>query len=246
MPNGPGHQTPAIGPRHLGLRASSFGFTLMEVMFAIGIMGIGMVMVASLFPAAIRESNTSYSKTLGTLVAKNGLAVAKAAVSGGSRPGTIMAILADENTTTILSKKSQHYQELDDDDLATGDLIEGFVILGKQMQSSENDYLLFSIAYARPVGRTVSAEQVSVGSATDSNTLTVNSGSSDLRNRSPIIFATDNSYATIIQVSGNTITLDREVTVSAQQAFVIVESGTATGDDSPALAVISTRTALGE
>ena len=252
MSSAPSHQPAPLRPHrcsihHSRLITRSGGFTLMEVMFAIGIMGIGMIMIASLFPTAIKESNTSYNKTFGLLVAKNGLAVAKAVFT---HPGPADGVWADENTTGTLSAKSQHYQELEDSDLADGDLLEGFVIIGKQMPSGGNDYLIFSIAYARPKdtsGNTiVTAEQVTVDSATDTNTLTVSSGSGDLRTGSPIIFATDNSYATIIQVSGSEIILDREVTVTGQQAYVIVESGTSAGDDSPALTVISTRTSLGE
>lgn len=248
MSSAPSHQPAPLRPHrcsihHSRLITRSGGFTLMEVMFAIGIMGIGMIMIASLFPTAIKESNTSYNKTFGLLVAKNGLAVAKAVFT---HPGPADGVWADENTTGTLSAKSQHYQELEDSDLADGDLLEGFVIIGKQMPSGGNDYLIFSIAYARKQGETVTAEQVTVNSATDTNTLTVSSGSGYLRTGSPIIFATDNSYATIIQVSGSTIILDREVTVTGQQAYVIVESGTSAGDDSPALTVISTRTSLGE
>ena len=50
----------------------------MEIMIAIGILGVGAVMVASLFPAAIREANEAYTNGYGEMICATGLGIAKA------------------------------------------------------------------------------------------------------------------------------------------------------------------------
>jgi len=52
-------------------------FTLVEVMIAIGILGVGMAMVAAVFPAAIKQNIISTNSTLGTIICENGLTMAK-------------------------------------------------------------------------------------------------------------------------------------------------------------------------
>ena len=54
------------------------GFSLAETMIAIGILGIGMTMAASLFPAALQESERASSSQLGSLICENALALAQA------------------------------------------------------------------------------------------------------------------------------------------------------------------------
>ena len=43
-------------------------FTMMELMIAVAVLGIGMTMAAALFPAAIRENQISINDTIGNLI----------------------------------------------------------------------------------------------------------------------------------------------------------------------------------
>ena len=86
------------------------GFTLMELMIAIGILGIGLLMAGSLFPAAIEEANTSYDNTVGIQVAQNGLAVVKACITGDLRPTEGQTTLAD--FTSKLQPRDQLYNNM--------------------------------------------------------------------------------------------------------------------------------------
>jgi prepilin-type N-terminal cleavage/methylation domain-containing protein len=63
-----------------GIRAvgRGAGFTLMELMIAIGIMGVGLSMVMCLFPAALKEAGSSIQDTMGGMICKNAIAIAKA------------------------------------------------------------------------------------------------------------------------------------------------------------------------
>lgn len=62
---------------HSAFRDSLSAFTLMEVMIAIGILGIGAVLAASLFPAAVREANSASMNAYGEMICATGLAIAK-------------------------------------------------------------------------------------------------------------------------------------------------------------------------
>ena len=73
------------------------GFSLAETMIAIGILGIGMAMAASLFPAALQESERASSGQLGSLICENALALAQAVIVPADVQGSAELILL--NTT---------------------------------------------------------------------------------------------------------------------------------------------------
>lgn len=54
------------------------GFSLTELMISIGILAVGMVMVGSLFPAAMQANRRSVNNVLGSIICENGLSIAKA------------------------------------------------------------------------------------------------------------------------------------------------------------------------
>lgn len=84
------------------------GFSLPELMISIGILAIGLAMVAAVFPAAIAMNRRSVKSVIGTIIAEDGLALAKAAMASG-------AIQIDNpNSSGVL-------QELADDSLGNQD-----------------------------------------------------------------------------------------------------------------------------
>jgi Tfp pilus assembly protein PilV len=48
------------------------GFSFAEVLFAVAVLGIGFIMVAAIFPAAILQTQAAIDETVGTTVARNG------------------------------------------------------------------------------------------------------------------------------------------------------------------------------
>ena len=74
---------------HSGNRGRS-GFSLIEVLLSVGILGVGMSMVAAIFPVAAREAQDSSNAELGSIMCDNALGIVKAILSGGQRDyGTI-------------------------------------------------------------------------------------------------------------------------------------------------------------
>ena len=53
------------------------GYSLIELMIAIGIMGVGMTMAAALFPTAIKQNQSTFADMQGMMLCENGLAIAK-------------------------------------------------------------------------------------------------------------------------------------------------------------------------
>ncbi len=57
------------------------GFSLAELLFAIGILGVGLIMSAGLFAAGLRQSKSSTDDVLGTIICKNAGAALQARVT---------------------------------------------------------------------------------------------------------------------------------------------------------------------
>ncbi|MBT3278967.1 MAG: type II secretion system protein [Phycisphaerales bacterium] len=53
------------------------GFTLLELMLAIGILGIGMTLVMGVFPVAMRNARATNATQVGSIICKNGVQLAK-------------------------------------------------------------------------------------------------------------------------------------------------------------------------
>ncbi|HDZ21290.1 hypothetical protein LCGC14_0181510 [marine sediment metagenome] len=60
------------------------GFSLAELMIAIGILLVGLVMAASLFPAAMEINRRSVRDILGAIICENGIALTKARFASGA------------------------------------------------------------------------------------------------------------------------------------------------------------------
>lgn len=54
-------------------RAARRGFTFLEILFAVIVMGVGMIMVAGIFPVAIKQTRDNVEDTMGTIVAQDAI-----------------------------------------------------------------------------------------------------------------------------------------------------------------------------
>lgn len=83
------------------LRRDKGGFSLVELMIAIGILGVGMIMIATAFPAAIMENKESADDTMSTILAENALALIRTNLTHGqvNLVATANWTRVDNNTT---------------------------------------------------------------------------------------------------------------------------------------------------
>jgi len=215
-------------------------FSLVEVMIAIGILGIGMTMIAAIFPAAIKQNEISANSTLGKIICENGLTLGRIALTADTAENkntevnsATLDMFADESKNNVIAAEDQHYPSGETDSRL------GFVLLARK---AGKGYQLVTVAYRKAnAGNTVTA---------DSITCSVNAGSTDisgatnLRVGSPLIDKDTGQYATIVATNstGTTGTLDQSISTDVTSAYVIRESG----EDrrSPAIATMATYTGL--
>ena len=144
------------------------GFSLTELMIAIGIMAIGLAMVASLFPAALAINRRSTQEILGTIICENGIALTKVRFASGSVPtpseqSDEMQILADDLRQDFLSQEMCRfptgdmaspygvvlmYRWIDMAEDSTGDPLTGFR-LAEEADNVEEGHQLVAVAYKR-------------------------------------------------------------------------------------------------
>lgn len=146
-------------------------FTLAEVILAIAIMGVGMVFAACLFPAAIKETESSSAALEGLIIAQNGLNVAKEMLHGNiatpplasnisintpnkqiSGTGNFIWIdgeVTKENLSNSALGLSGFYDPTADWSTPPSSLPDTGCVILIQRQGSTNDYLVISVSYRK-------------------------------------------------------------------------------------------------
>ena len=200
------------------------GFTLTEVMLALGILAIGMSMVAAVFPAALEYNRASNNSTLGTIICENALVLSEmmltAEIVADSTQLNVYVDdlhLPDATHPYYLTKAQQHYPTGDDPART------GFVMMARRMTATSNTYQVVTVAYRKsdkdntvalyPVSCSVSGKNVS------------GADQAYLRIGSPLIDRATGQYAFIESIStdGKSGTLDRSFVSGSINAYVLIE-----------------------
>ena len=243
------------------------GFSLPELMISIGILAIGLAMVAAVFPAAIALNRRSVKSVIGSIIAEDGLALAKAAMASG-------AIEIDNpNSSGVL-------QELADDSLGNqdpftkemcrfpqGDMSSpyGVVMMWRRIlddSGAKQGHQLVAVSYRRRLALDVSEVVITKTSPGYAESPYVFLNNCAGRIGSPLINRADGEYAmiTAMRIGGTFVTgvrLDRWIRYEKSpsgglQLFYVMENH-AMGDQdpslnemrfSPAMAVLESRAAL--
>jgi prepilin-type N-terminal cleavage/methylation domain-containing protein len=216
------------------------GFTLAEILVALGILAIGMAMVAAIFPAAMEFNRASTNDTLGTIICENGLVLAELAMTAEAVDAAIASAGVEEGQLTILAddlreeflKKSQMRYPTDSGNVKTGFVmmirkipVGGGAVGGAAGESGA--YQLVTVAYRKtkkentvvvvPIGCTVSGKDITGG------------GAGKLRIGSPLINAETGEFMIIdsINMAGTKGTLHIPdgftATFSGNSFYAIVE-----------------------
>ncbi len=223
------------------------GFTLSELMIALGIIAYGLTMSAGLFAAAMQYNNQSFRSVVGTIICENGASVAISALRhdpgnpiGGSDE------LEDVTDKLKLAERTYPAGSVDSDGDRTSRY--GYCVLAKQI-GDENDYQLTIVSYKlNKPGNSVELKQANV-TISDHNDASRADGSfpSGVLPDSPLIRADTGELSSIEGIEGGDAILQTrmESTSGDVKAWVITESG----DDIIAptgLAAYTIRTALPE
>ncbi len=148
--------------------AARRGFSLVEILLSLGILSVGLTMVAALFPAGMFLSKKSQELTMGSLVADNGRAVAMAKLrhtTCDAKLGKTLAVVpVGQDSSDLLSSFDVAYRIVpevkpeDDDEMdykgTTWSRAEewktrryGWLLLGSQPKDGVNDYQFAVIPY---------------------------------------------------------------------------------------------------
>jgi len=214
-------------------------------MMSLGILVVGLSMVATAFPTAMMATKLSVSDTSATMISENAAAVCQAKLRHSEISGSVGATLSDHTT---LINDAAHTGDLTypvthgDHDTNPDGWVEipsgsgtwlpstryGWLLAARQIDS-KNDYQLIFVPYRKflqgdavPVFSDVTTDGSKV-------TGTISIGA-------PVICKNDGTYAFVVDSAGN---LSRTISVGA--ALTVVDPG---GKDSPAIGCYVVRTAV--
>ncbi len=215
------------------------GFTLAELLLAVAIMGIGLSMAAALLPVGISETERAMNNSLGTIICRNGLAVAK----------TYITHTEGQNWRDYFSDRSNSIQ--DSNQLQyNGNPGIGFYVFGRYLESGKNDYELITISYKARNATNVSIKYIGNCAYQDNGKkVIVPSGKENYLQAGSVIIPLrprgESAYARIESVDKNNriAYLDRELGDTWQNVRTIYEDGATV---SPVMAAMLTRTSLRE
>ena len=246
-------------------RRPSKGFTLAEILIALGILAIGMSMVAAIFPAAMEFNRRSNNSTLGTIICENGLTLSELKLTAevldaAASPGQLLIYADDAHYTDNPSnpdppavpppftRKQQHYPT-DTDTSRTG-----FVMMARKDPNKGSTYQLVTVAYRK----TDKDNTVALVLITCDISGRVITSASDLRIGTPLINRETGEFAFVdsINADGTEGTLDidpnvRNINGENVSCYVLLERTSSGGDipvatmrRSPAIGAMSKVTGL--
>jgi hypothetical protein len=252
-------------------QSSRGGFSLAELIIAVGILAVGMVMVGALFPAAIRANQSTRRNVLWSIICENGIAAAKALYSVHTEPpgyanssalrlgSEELVVEADDAVTDLLSRNGRVFPQ---QDYASE---YGFMWLARRYNDDDDDetfegYQMVMVSFKRrePTdGRVVFAQRlISYQPGSTSVTMATVESKNMFRQGSPVILRASGDFSTITQAlsNGQAATIDRPLmpadsgsTSAGLRAYMVVEQldgGTRDHRFSPAMTTMTTRFGL--
>ena len=127
------------------------GFTLAEILVALGILAIGMAMVAAIFPAAMEFNRVSHNSTLGTIICENAFVVSELMLTQEIVTSTSLEIYVDDNDDKhIYSEAKPYYLKKDQQRYPMGkaDARTGFAMMARKVPNT-GAFQIVTVAYRK-------------------------------------------------------------------------------------------------
>lgn len=262
----------ALVPRGAQQRRTRAGFTLAELLIAIGILGVCLSLGASLFPLAVKEHAKSVGNTIGTLICRNGVNIAKIMLKDSAGGTNVQRV--DESVTRFAyyypslltarpeasSPGEENFEWMMHPDWPAPDSyvprsLQGCVLFRRRIVANENDYQLIAVAFTkRAVENRVTADSclVAASGIVDGNTTVTSTNNGRLFHAGGVMIVVETGeYAMIDRVGDGDdgpAMLDGLLNVApGEHVYVVHEIDASTNDlipRNPVIAVMSTRTSL--
>jgi prepilin-type N-terminal cleavage/methylation domain-containing protein len=184
------------------------GFSLVEVMLALGIMAVGLTMAMAIFPVAVKENETSFDDVISSIMLENALAMAPNLLSLGDANNAAEegGLLLGDATDYVSDETQLYYPSgLDSDELenkARGRMR----IFAKK--SSTTSITMVITAYR---GSTAPMPDKCEGVINDKNLFSPSSTNVEYEVGGWLINRTSGIYAQIVKAEEDTLTLDRNL-----------------------------------
>jgi prepilin-type N-terminal cleavage/methylation domain-containing protein len=212
------------------------GFTLAELLIAVAILGVGLSMIATVFPAAMRENQRSTDDVLGSIICQNGLAVVKARFTHATGPTNL-------GLEPLAMGTDEYYPE---DDSASG---MGFLVLARRYAADANDYQFVMVAYRKRADSSVGFYYTrgNISGFGETSKVLIDQNPGNIQTGTPLIVyagANKGEWGKVVSwdPSSSTAVLDRQLTPGTSVYMRCVrEPGS---DESPAIGMLLTRTSL--
>ncbi len=202
------------------------GFTLIEVMVAIGIFAVGVVLVATTFPAAMLENKESSDHMLGALITENALAICRTTYRYEGEGELVM----NTSFKPGIAYKNQNYQHYPFFDTKSR---YGWLVAARRMTPGANDFQYAIVAYRKfDVKNSIHFETTTV----TGNTITGAKGALG----SPVINAATGKFAKLVGSKTSS-----KLNISpGDGAALVVRNPDASADYSPAFFCLIVRTSM--
>ena len=223
------------------------GFTLAEILIALGILAIGMSMVAAIFPAAMEFNRASTNSTLGTIICENGLALSEMALTTKIIGDSVqLLVYADDVQITHLTKAQQHYPT------GAAESRTGFVMMARKDPDTDNTYQLVTVAYRKTKASDTVALLPITYNIQNSRDITLSgTNNNSLRIGTPVINRETGEFVFVESINSDGTAGTVERSMPGDSAYVLVERD---GNDnaidiedmrrSPAIGAMSKKTGL--
>lgn len=235
------------------------GFSLAEVLIAIGILAIGMTLIAAVFPAALKVTEDSANNSLGNMICENGVTIMKSVTDTTGTPSdeSYGTWWCDNSTTLLRPLQSYPY-----DDYSNSSF--GFIFCGRRINatSTNQGYQVVVTSYRKSdkanevKWAAVTFDKDNVVCADETTVVTVTGGIGNLKVGSPFIFDKTGMFGIIQSViedgANRTVTLDRQLaatgttTMPDPNAYVVIEENASNviQNKCPAMSTMVVRTSL--